>query len=146
MKRLFYLPLAIVVLVGVLAINTKAQTTGAQKVLADIPFSFNVGKVNFPAGKYTITVVNPSSDRRVLQIRSADGRSSAIVLTNDVIRTASDDAKLVFDRYGDHYFFAQVRMAGDQTTLAAIKSSAEKAERRAVAKLHKKTVVEITAE
>src|SRR5262245_22220941 len=134
MKRLYYITFAIVVLVSVLSINSLAQSAGTQKVLANIPFSFNVGKVNLPAGKYTITVLNPSSDRKALQIRSADGRSSAIVLTNTEKGKASDDAKLVFDRYGDKYFFAQARMAGDATTLAAIKSGAEKAERREVAK------------
>ena len=146
MKRLSYTPLAIVVLVGILAINANSQTTNAPRVLATIPFAFNVGKVELPAGKYTIAVLNPSSDRKVLQIRSADGRSSAIVLTNGVIGTPSDNSKLVFDRYGDRYFFAQAQMAGDDTSLAAIKSDAEKAERRAVAKLNKKTVVKITAE
>lgn len=146
MKRFFHIQLAIVVLLGVLAINAQAQTSSPQKVLANIPFTFNVGKTSMPAGKYTITVLNPSSDRRVLQIRSVDGRSSAIVLTTDKIRPASDDAKLVFDRYGDRYFFAQVQMAGDETTLAAVKSSAEKAERRAIAKTYEKTVVEIVAE
>lgn len=145
MKRLFYLPLAIVTLAAVIGVNAQAQTTSTQKVLANIPFSFNVGKVSLPAGKYTITVLNPSSDRKALQIRSADGRSSAIVLTNGVMGKISDEAKLVFDRYGDRYFFAQVRMAGDATALVAIKSSTEKAERRAIAKTNKKTV-EIAAE
>ena len=115
-------------------------------MIANIPFSFNVGKVSLPAGKYTVTVVNPSSDRKALQIRSADGRSSAVVLTTGVIGSVSDNAKLVFDRYGDRYFFALAQMAGDETSLAAIKSNAEKAERRMIAKTNKKTVVEIMAE
>ena len=140
MKRLFYAPLAIVALAGFLAVNSQAQTTSGQRVVANIPFAFNVGKVSLPSGKYTITVLNPSSDRKILQIRSADGRSSAIVLTSSVLGNASDDAKLVFERYGDLYFFALAQMAGDSTTLAAVKSSAEKAQRRAVARSSKKTV------
>ena len=146
MKRLTYIPLAIVILAGVLSVNSHAQTTSAQRVLANIPFTFNVGKVSLPPGKYSIAVLNPSSDRKILQIRSADGKSSAIVLTTGLIGNISDDAKLVFDRYGDRYFFAQAQMAGDATTLAAVKSKAEKEERRAVAKLNKKTVVKITTE
>ena len=144
MKRLTYIPLAIAILAGVLSVN--AQTTSSQRVLANIPFTFNVGKVSLPPGKYSIAVLNPSSDRKILQIRSADGRSSAMVMTTGLIGNISDDAKLVFDRYGDRYFFAQAQMAGDATTLAAVKSKAEKEERRAVAKLNKKTVVEITTE
>lgn len=145
MKKLSYIPIAIVILAGVLSVNTHAQTSSSQRVFANIPFAFNVGNVTLPAGRYTITVLNPSSDRRVLQIRSANGRSSAMIMTTGITANASDDAKLVFDRYGDRYFFSKAQMAGDTTSFAAVKSSAEKAERRAVARTQKKTVVEVTA-
>ena len=66
MKRFLNIPLIIIVFAGVLAINAQAQT----KVIATIPFAFNVGKITLPAGRYTITVLNPSSDRKILH---ADG-------------------------------------------------------------------------
>ena len=72
-----------------------------------------------PAGKYTVTVLNPTSDRRILQIRSTNGRSSAMILTSGVIGDVSENSKLVFERDGDHYYFAQAQMAGDSTSLAA---------------------------
>jgi len=144
MKRLFYIPIAIIVLASAFTIGAEGQTVSGQKVVANIPFAFSVGKANLPAGKYTITVLNNSSDRKILQIRSVDGHASAMVLTTGVTGIATDDAKLVFDRYGDRYFFAQARLAGDPTSLAALKSSAERAERRALAKTGKKTVIEIT--
>lgn len=143
MKRLFYIPIAIFILTGALTVS--AQSASGQKVVANIPFTFNVGKVSLPPGRYTVMVLNPSSDQKILQIRSADGRKNAMVMTTVVIGSVSDDAKLVFDRYGDRYFFAQAKLAGEATSLAAVKSSAEKAERRAVAKTSKKTVVEISA-
>ena len=117
MKRLLNIPLIIIVFAGVLAINAQAQT----KVIATIPFAFNVGKTTLPAGRYTITVLNPSSDRKILQIRSMNGRSSVMVLTTGIIGHASDNAKLVFEHYGDRYVFAQAQLAGDETTLAALK-------------------------
>jgi hypothetical protein len=118
MKRFFNIPLIIIVFAGVLAINAQAQT----KLIANIPFAFNVGKTTLPAGRYTITVLNPSSDRKILQIRSVNGRSSAVVLTTGIIRNASDKSKVIFERYGDRYVFAQAQMAGDETTLAAVRS------------------------
>ena len=118
MKRLVNIPLIVIVFAGVLAINVHAQT----KAIASIPFAFSVGKTTLPAGRYTITVLNPSSDRKILQIRSVDGRSSAVLLTTGIISNASEDAKLVFERYGDRYVFAQAQMAGDDTTLAAVRS------------------------
>ena len=118
MKRLVNIPLIIIVFAGVLAINAHAQT----KLIASIPFAFSAGKTTLPAGKYTITVLNPSSDRKILQIRSLNGRSSAVVLTTGIIGNASENAKLVFERYGDRYVFAQAQMAGDEITLATMKS------------------------
>ena len=145
MKRHCNILMTILMLAAVLTVGAQAQSASAQQVLAAVPFEFNVGNTTLPAGKYVITVLNPTSDRRILQVRSTDGRSSAMILTSGVIGKAADDAKLVFHRYGDRYFFAQARMAGDSTTLAAVKSRAERAE-QAVAKSGKKSVINITAE
>ena len=146
MKRNLNALMTIGILVAAFAVSAQAQTAGAQKELANIPFAFNVGKTTLPAGKYTVTVVNPSSDRKALQIRSSDGRSSAITQTVGVIGKASDKAKLVFHRYGDQYFFAQAQMAGETVSLAAVKSSAERAQEHAIAKAGKRTVVVILTE
>ena len=142
MKRFFYIPIAVVVLLTALASAAEAQTSGAQRIVARIPFSFAVGKTTLPAGKYTITVVNPSSDRKILQIRSLDGRASAMVQTTGVIGNVADNAKLVFERYDDRYFFAQAQLAGEKTSLATVRSKAEK---NALAVHAKKTLVVITA-
>jgi len=130
-----------IILVGAVTASAYAQAAGTQPVVANIPFDFNVGSKTLPAGKYTITVVNPASDRKVLQIRSSDGRSTAITQTTGVIGTASEKTKLVFHRYGDHYFFAQAKMAGDTMVLAALKSKAERAQSQAIAKAGKSIVV-----
>ena len=143
MKRLFNIPLAIIILTTAFTIGAKAQTS-AQRVIASIPFTFTVGNKTLPAGKYTITVLNPSSDRKVLQIRSMNGRSSAIVMTRGVIGNAAENAKLVFDHYDDRYVFAQAQLAGDSTSLAAVRSKTE--QRRWVATAKKKSVVVIFAE
>ena len=141
MKKFFNIPLLIIIFAGVLAINAQAQT----KVTANIPFAFSMGKTTLPAGRYTITVLNPASDRKILQIRSVDGRSSAVVLTTGIIGDVSDDAKLVFERYGDRYVFAQAQLAGDDTALAAVRSKADRGDKH-VAKAAKKSIVVITEE
>ena len=123
MKRFFNISLIVIVFAGALAINAHAQT----KVIASIPFAFNAGKTTLPAGRYTITVLNPSSDRKILQIRSMNGRLSVVVMTMGIISHASDNAKLVFEHYGDRYVFAQAQLAGDDTALAAVRSKNKKA-------------------
>ena len=131
---------------AVVTITAEAQASGSQLMRAHIPFAFNVGKTNLPAGEYTVTVVNPSSDRKILQIRSEDGRVSALVQTNGVKSANTDNAKLVFNRYDDTYFFAQVQIAGDSTTLAAVKTSAERSKESAVASRGRKSTVAVYAE
>ena len=144
MKKLSHICLAIMTLIGVLVVGAKAQTSSAQKVNANIPFTFTAGKATLPAGKYTITVINPSSDRKILQIRSLNGRSSTMVQTTTSSGQASDDAKLVFERDGDRYVFAQAQLGGD-TTLAAVRHK-EPREKNAMAKANKKSVIVIVAE
>lgn len=140
MNRYLNIAIAIIIVIGAFTASAQAQTAANQKVVANIPFGFNVGTKNLPAGKYTITVVNPSSDRKILQIRSTDGRSTAITLTTSVAGNTPEETKLVFHRYGDQYFFAQAQMAGD-VSLAALTSNAERAQRQTFAKAGKKTVV-----
>src|SRR5262249_17724793 len=142
MKTYFHITLAIVLLAGILTVGAQAQSS--QRVIATIPFSFTVGKTNLPAGRYTITVLNPSSDQKTLQIRSLDGHSSATVLTTGVIGTTSERAKLVFERYDDRYYFARAQMAGDATSLSALHGKAD-CWKHGIAKSDRKTVVVIVA-
>ena len=141
MKRYLNTAIAMIILAGALTTSAYSQTAGPQPVVAKIPFDFNVGAKTLPAGKYTITIVNPASDRKVLQIRSSDGHWAAITQTTGVTGTASEKTKLVFHRYGDRYFFAQAKMAGDTMVLAALKSKAERAQSNAIAKSGKGIVV-----
>ena len=145
MKRQLTITIAVMMFMGVVTITAEAQAFGSQPLRARIPFAFNVGKTRLPAGEYRITVLNPTSDRKVLQIRSADGKNSALIQTNEAQTRASEQTKLVFNRYGDRYFFAQARMAGESTTLAAVKTSMERSEQQALASSGRKaTIVVIT--
>ena len=141
MKRIISITFAIIIFAT--AYTAGAQQSSAQRLIANIPFAFTAHNKTLPAGKYTITVLNSSSDRKALQIRSMNGRFSAVVLTNTQIGHVSDNAKLVFERYDDRYFFAQAQLAGDSTTLAALQSN--KDHKHAVATAKKKSVIVIAA-
>jgi len=143
MKKLSYTLMMLVVLVTLGASAAQAQTNNPQRVIANIPFAFTVGTTSLPAGKYAISVVNPSSDRTVLRIRSVDGHASAMILTNRVNSRPADHAKLVFDSYDDRYFFMQAQMAGEVTSLAAIHSKSER--KQMIANAGKKRVIVISA-
>jgi hypothetical protein len=146
MKRHLLILVAIIILAGAFTASAQAQIGSAQRVVAEIPFAFNVGKTIMPAGKYTITVLNPTSDRKVLQVRNANGKTAAITHVTTVVGNFSDDAKLVFHRYGTRYFLAQAQLAGETTSFAALKSSAERAETRNSTIAGTRSVVVIVAE
>lgn len=135
--------LTMIALITFCAVAAKAQTSSPKRVVAQIPFAFNVGRTTLPAGKYAISVINPSSDRTVLQIRSVDdGHANAMILTNTVNGTPADNAKLVFERYDDRYIFTAAQMAGESTSFAALQSKAER--KHMIAAAAKKRVVVIT--
>ena len=143
MKRYLQITIAIMIVSVVFAVGAHAQTGGPQTMRAKIPFAFTVGNKSLPAGVYTIRILNPTSDRKALQIRSEDGRASAIVQTLGVNGSLAGDAKLVFRRYGNSYFFAQLQMAGETTSLAAAKTRAERAAQRTLK--HRANTAEVTA-
>lgn len=89
-----------------------------------VPFDFTVGKKSFAAGVYTVrTAVAPSA----VAISSADGRASLITLTNGVqSRKPAGQGKLVFNRYGERYFLAQVWTPGGDTGRQFHQSSEER--------------------
>ena len=138
--------LTIALLPGVAANTVVAQAAGAQEMRAHIPFAFSVGNASLPAGEYRVAILNPHSDRKVLRIRSKDGKRSAVVQTNQLNHEPSDGATLVFNRYGDKYFFAQARMAGESTTFTALRSSAERREEEAFARNGQRVTITIVAD
>lgn len=139
MKKQIYTMIAMIVLVGSMAVAARAQTSGRTQLIANIPFQFNVGNKTMPAGEYTVTQVNPASDHAVLQLRSKYGRAGATVQMTSVIGKTQESAKLIFRRYDNHYFFAQAWVDGDNTGFEAMKSRAERAAKREIAGLEATT-------
>ena len=123
MKRQVYtttILILFVVLIGVT--RTDAQT----RLTANVPFNFNVGGKILPAGNYSISFINTSSDKRVLQLVRSEGGAAILIQTTDVVGKPDETAKLEFNRYGNQYFFAQVWLPSDGIGMQARKSEQEK--------------------
>ena len=93
---------------GVVSANGQTSTM----VAADIPFDFVVADKTLPAGNYNVSSV--TSDGTALKVSSHDGKSAAMRLS-DVIpeKREKRTARLVFHRYGQKYFLAQVWSGDD---------------------------------
>jgi hypothetical protein len=111
--------------VAALAASAKAQTVSGLR--ANIPFDFTVAGKRFAAGHYSITRATQTNGDLVLQVSSLDEHSRAFPITSRVESlTARDNSILIFHRYGDEYFLAQVWAAGSTTGRAFTKSRRER--------------------
>ncbi len=102
-----------------LLLNT--TSTSAQALTkADVPFAFEVGSTQLPAGCYQVS----STLQSAVIIRNCDTSASAL----SVVRRESsrdDSAKLVFRHMGGQYFLAEIRSAG-RTSMVVPASKAQK--------------------
>ncbi|MDX6404629.1 MAG: hypothetical protein QOH70_2084 [Blastocatellia bacterium] len=133
MKKQAYIVIAMIVLVGSMAVAARAQTSGRTQLIANIPFQFSVGNKTLPAGEYTVLAVDADSANVALKIQSQDGKMTAMVRMMTVTGKAQESAKLTFHRYGDQYFFAEAWVDGDTSGLQAQKPRAERAITRELA-------------
>lgn len=128
MKRQAYTLVALLVLVGSVAVAAQAQNSGRTELRATIPFEFHVGDKTMPAGEYRVVQINPSSSVTALQLRARDG-NSVMIQMQSVTAKASDKARLVFNRYADGFYFSQAWTSADTSGWQAPKSKAERAAR-----------------
>ena len=105
-----------------LAVAANAQVLGA--VVINVPFDFVAGGKQLPAGSYTVRRVRSDAETALI-IRSEDGRSSAVVLTNTGDAGPSK-AALVFRQHGDRYFLAGVSVPGAASVRELPQTGAER--------------------
>ena len=93
------------------AASVFGQMTSSQQLMkVNIPFAFGVQDQPLPAGQYLVFTVTPE---RSIRIVSANGKHSAIVNTlQNYAKEPSSNSRLVFHRYGNEYFLAEVWTAG----------------------------------
>jgi len=130
MRREFLKGFTMLVLIVTLALATAVVSANGQstanKVVANVPFEFSVGYKALPAGSYSVQSVVSAGDG--LLIQSTDGKMSALRLSEATqpIKEKSQ-ARLVFHRYGERYFLAEVWNGVDNTGRQLTKSQEERA-------------------
>ena len=97
-----------------------AQTESQRLMKVNVPFAFSVEDHSLPAGEYLVLTVTPE---RSIRIVSADGKHTAIVNTlPDYAKSPSENSRMVFHRYGNEYFLAQVWTGGQNVARNPISS------------------------
>ena len=146
MRKQAYTLIATIILAGFVAMSSaQAQSLSTGRLVANIPFEFNVGSQTLPAGEYTVRNIAQASANQVLQLRSRDGKVNAIVQTRGVISGIQDSSRLVFQRSGDRYYFAQAWMKGEANGLETRRPRADRDMGDYLAGMPKTRTVTLTA-
>ena len=114
LKGITMLALIITLALVTAVVSANAQSANSSKVVANVPFEFSVGFKSMPAGEYSVQTI--ASAGNGLLIQSTDGKISALRLS-DLTQPGKDKppARLVFHRYGERYFLAEVWNGADNT-------------------------------
>ncbi len=107
---------------------THAQAHGTT-IVADVPFEFIVANRTFQAGE--ITVRRLSVNNSAVSVSSAGNRQHEVRLAYDrQAAKRSDKARLVFHKYRNRYYLAQIWTPGETTVRELPKSRSEKSLQR----------------
>jgi hypothetical protein len=137
MKKELLKGFTMVMLLVVLALasavaNAQSSNQSSKKIVADVPFEFSVGYKTMPAGMYSVQIVLSAGNG--LLIQNADATVSVVRLTEAIDRMKDKThARLIFHRYGERYFLAEVWNGTDTSGRRVFKSLEESAIERELA-------------
>ena len=104
----------------------KAQAQVVGDLEANIPFQFHVGNTKLPAGEYRIHPLE-DSDLTLMEISSADGSASTLFQVQEIeSNTTPTKSELIFNKYGNQYFLAQMFDQGEPSGSQVPESRYEK--------------------
>lgn len=132
---------AVLTLLFLSATIVSAQTTPIHTMLrANIPFTFVAGGVHLPAGEYR--VYHPGNPY-VIVIENKEATAHAMTYVRpSAINPGQNTTKLLFNKYGDQYFLAEVWTERNQEVHQCFKCRTEQA---LIARARKPTTVVVAA-
>jgi hypothetical protein len=97
---------------AVVAVTAGAASAQAQeRVVANVPFDFMVGKVHMPAGQYTVARDDQSPS--LVAVSSGDRRHFAFALTNSIaLEDTAKTPELIFAHVGQTYYLQRIEDPG----------------------------------
>ena len=113
-----------------LGAETSQAQTSSNQFKSYIPFQFNVGEQKFPAGEYLIERTNRLASMEILVIRDAVTGHSRFVPVSPTEGRSREKAQLVFHRYGEIRYLAQLKGVEPNLGLELFESRAERALKR----------------
>ena len=113
-----------------LGAETGQAQTSSNQFKSYIPFQFNIGEQKFPAGEYLIERTNRLASMEILVVRDAATGRGMFVVVSPTEGRSRDKAQLVFHRYGEVRYLAQLKGVEPNLRLELSESRAERALKR----------------
>jgi hypothetical protein len=130
-RQMTWLFMAFIFALMIYPSRAHAQVIGS--IEANIPFEFQAGTAVLPPGNYSIRMVE-NSGLKFMQINSRDNASSTMFEVRETdLSSAPAKNELIFNKYGDHYFLAQLFDEGDPSGSEVMESNYEKTVSKAAA-------------
>jgi hypothetical protein len=96
---------AVTALLAVASLSNAARALSPSSALqAEVPFNFTVGYKQLPSGNYIIKC----NSGGVITVESIDHQRRVVVTSITKPESTRGDDKLIFRKYGDHYFLGKV--------------------------------------
>ena len=108
---------------ALLAASAAMAQTRPGDVIVNVPFAFVVGSHQMQPGRYVVT---PAATGLLRMFDTEVSNNQLFLPVNSVQSNTPKDAKLVFHRYGDTYFLAEVWNGNSNIGRQLVKSKAEK--------------------
>ena len=108
-KQILWMPL---ILIAMLASAVESRAQASYGLRANVPFDFVVGDKTIPAGRIRAHGVSASSQGALSITNSAQGKLALRTGRRVSGAERSNQGKLVFHKYGNRYFLAQVCVPG----------------------------------
>jgi hypothetical protein len=125
-RRRYLLYLSIAFVFALTIYPSKAQAQIVEDLEVNIPFQFQAGNAKLPAGEYRVHVLE-HSDLTVMEISSEDGFSSTLFQVREAdAKAAPTKSELIFNKYGDRYFLAELFEEGSASGSQVVESRDEK--------------------
>jgi len=93
------------------------------KSKANVPFAFTAEDKSMKAGEYTITMTD-----HVMQLRNEATNQTVAILAEREESAKPQNTRLVFHKYADHYYLAEVWTSTGQAGASGLELPASKAE------------------
>lgn len=121
MKYVKWISALMILIVPIIA---AAQMKPGDRVVTQVPFKFMVGTVEMPAGEYTVQL----ADQKLVLLTVGNLEAKRWVYAKAIPDQGSkaQNAAVVFHRYGDRYFLAELKVEDSRTSYAFQPTKLEK--------------------